>query len=79
MLKFLYNFVLKRLDSYESFCSWVVQDETGRGMTIMDAKADPRCTHMRIKNGFEFYAGAPLITSYDFILQFLQFFFIKKY
>lgn len=48
---------------YESFCSWVVQDETGRGITILDTKSDPRCTHMRAKYGLEFYAGVPLITS----------------
>ncbi|KAI8900567.1 hypothetical protein BC833DRAFT_581371 [Globomyces pollinis-pini] len=46
---------------YESFCSWVVQDESSRGVTILDAKTDPRCTHMRIKPGLEFYAGVPLL------------------
>ena len=49
------------LTRYESFCSWVVQDESGRGITILDAKNDPRCTHMRVKAGLEFYAGVPLI------------------
>ena len=29
----------------------------------MDAKTDPRCTHLRIKSGMEFYAGAPLVTA----------------
>jgi hypothetical protein len=48
---------------YESFCSWVVQDETGRGVTILDSKTDPRCTHMRPKQGLEFYAGVPVMTS----------------
>lgn len=48
---------------YESFCSWVVQDETGRGITILDNKTDPRCTHMRAKEGFEFYAGVPVLSS----------------
>ena len=48
---------------YESFCSWVVQDETGRGVTILDMRSDPRCVHMRPKSGLEFYAGVPLITS----------------
>jgi GAF domain-containing protein len=48
---------------YESFCSWVVQDDTGRGVTVMDARTDPRCTHFRYKPNFEFYAGVPLITS----------------
>ncbi|KAI8905974.1 hypothetical protein EDD86DRAFT_257172 [Gorgonomyces haynaldii] len=38
---------------YESFCSWVVQDDTGRGVTVLDAKTDPRCTHMRPKAGLE--------------------------
>ena len=46
---------------YESFCSWVVQDESGRGVTILDAKTDPRCTHMRLKQGLEFYAGVPIL------------------
>jgi sigma-B regulation protein RsbU (phosphoserine phosphatase) len=54
---------MKEEARYESFCSWVIQDDTGRGMIIMDAKTDPRCTHMRVKSGLEFYAGAPLVTS----------------
>ena len=33
---------------YESFCSWVIQDDTGRGVTILDSKTDPRCTHFRV-------------------------------
>jgi len=46
---------------YESFCSWVVQEESGRGVTILDAKTDPRCAHIPLKPGLEFYAGVPLI------------------
>ncbi|KAJ3323353.1 hypothetical protein HDV06_001873 [Boothiomyces sp. JEL0866] len=52
---------IKEEARYESFCSWVVQDESGRGITILDAKSDPRCTHMRIKPGLEFYAGVPIV------------------
>jgi GAF domain-containing protein len=52
---------IKEEPRYESFCSWVVQDTTGRGVTILDATNDPRCTHMRIKRSLEFYAGVPLI------------------
>jgi hypothetical protein len=48
---------------YEAFCSWVVQDETARGITILDTKTDPRCTHMRAKFGLEFYVGVPLMTA----------------
>ena len=29
----------------------------------MDSRNDPRCTHMRQKPNFEFYAGVPLVTS----------------
>jgi GAF domain-containing protein len=46
---------------YESFCSWVVQDESSRGVTILDSKTDPRCTHIRSKPGLEFYAGVPVL------------------
>lgn len=53
---------IKEEPRYESYCSWVVQDDTGRGVTILDSKADPRCIHMRQKPGFEFYAGVPLVT-----------------
>jgi hypothetical protein len=52
---------IKEEARYESFCSWVVQDETGRGITILDARSDPRCSHMRVKAGLEFYAGVPLL------------------
>lgn len=52
---------IKEEPRYESFCSWVVQDETSRGVTILDTKTDPRCTHIRTKPGLEFYAGVPLI------------------
>ncbi|KAI8928886.1 hypothetical protein BC831DRAFT_58608 [Entophlyctis helioformis] len=51
---------IKEEARYESFCSWVVQDETGRGVTILDARTDPRCVHMRVKQGLEFYAGVPI-------------------
>ncbi|KAJ3354456.1 hypothetical protein HDU91_005778 [Kappamyces sp. JEL0680] len=53
--------IVKEEPRYESFCSWVVQDETGRGVTILDAKSDPRCTHMKVKQGLEFYAGVPIL------------------
>ncbi|KAH6574520.1 hypothetical protein BASA60_005427 [Batrachochytrium salamandrivorans] len=53
---------IKEEPRYESFCSWVVQDETGRGITILDSRVDPRCVHMRPKPGLEFYAGVPLTT-----------------
>ncbi|KAJ3274421.1 hypothetical protein HDV01_003025 [Terramyces sp. JEL0728] len=54
---------IKEEARYESFCSWVVQDESGRGITILDAKSDPRCRHMRVKPGLEFYAGVPIVIS----------------
>jgi hypothetical protein len=38
---------------YESFCSWVVQDESGRGVTVLDSKTDPRCTHIRVRPFFK--------------------------
>ncbi|KAL5038881.1 hypothetical protein RTP6_006127 [Batrachochytrium dendrobatidis] len=53
---------IKEEPRYESFCSWVVQDDTGRGITILDSRVDPRCVHMRAKPGLEFYAGVPLTT-----------------
>jgi hypothetical protein len=52
--------IVKEEARYESYCSWVVQDDTGRGVTILDAKTDPRCTHIRAKPGLEFYAGVPV-------------------
>ena len=39
---------------YESFCSWVVQDESGRGVTVLDSKTDPRCTHIRVRPFFKY-------------------------
>jgi hypothetical protein len=55
---------IKEEPRYESFCSWVVQDNTGRGVTILNSTTDPRCTHMRVKPNMEFYSGVPLILGY---------------
>jgi hypothetical protein len=45
---------------YQSLCSWVVQDEYG-SVAILDTKRDPRCTHMKLKAGLEFYLGVPVV------------------